>query len=379
MTEPEAGAPAAEGEGVPVAPAVAPAGPKQFPCQSCGAALEFSPGTKSQKCPYCAAENAIPQSEEDIVELDFAAFLEQAAAETTTTEQLTVKCGSCGAESTLEPNVTSAQCAFCGAPIVAESVSHKAVKPASLLPFKIPANQARECFRRWVKGLWFAPNELKRYAEEDSKLSGIYVPYWTYDTDTTTFYRGERGDDYYVTVGSGKNRHTERRTRWYPASGTVWKKFDDVLVLASNSLPRQYAEALEPWDLPNLAPYSDEYLAGFRAESYQVGLADGFHRAKELMDPPIREAICRDIGGDHQRIQSTKTRYDHITFKHILLPVYMSAYRYRDRVFRFLINARTGEVQGERPWSWLKIFLAILAGLGVVALLVLLFTASQGR
>ena len=94
--------------------------------------------------------------------------------------------------------------------------------------------------------------------------------------------------------------------------------------------------------------------------------ADGFAMAADVMDPQIRQAIRHDIGGDHQRIHSVNTRHDDVTFKHILLPVWLSAYRYRDRVYRFLVNARTGEVQGERPWSWIKIAAAAVAAATIV-------------
>jgi len=152
-----------------------------------------------------------------------------------------------------------------------------------------------------------------------------------------------------------------RRTRWSYASGRVQNTFDDILVLASNSLPRKIAQRLAPWDLENFVPYRDEYLSGFVAESYQVDLSQGFETAREIMDGFIRQSICRDIGGDHQRIDSVNTQYENITFKHTLLPVWISAYRYRERVFRFLVNARTGEVQGERPYSVWKILLLVLA------------------
>lgn len=363
-----------EGQELPEAP---PSGPKEFPCQQCGAKLEYAPGTRAQKCSYCGAENRIAQSEEDIEELDFGAHLSQAAGEQATVERLTVKCSGCGAESTLEPNITSAQCAFCGSPVVATTSSKRVLKPQSLLPFRITREKAQGCFRGWVGSLWFAPGDLKRYAQTDSKLSGMYVPYWTYDSKTMSFYRGERGDDYWVTVGSGKNRRRVRRTRWRSVSGTVWVNFDDVLVIASTSLPRKHAEALEPWDLKNLEPYNDDYLAGFRAESYQVDLRQGFDRAKEIMAEAIRERIRRDIGGDHQRIHSVRTQYSNVTFKHLLLPVWLSAYRYREKAYRFLVNGRTGEVQGERPWSWIKIALFVLFLLGVVGALVALFANAR--
>jgi hypothetical protein len=163
-----------------------------------------------------------------------------------------------------------------------------------------------------------------------------------------------------------------RHTRWSPASGTVRNSFDDILILASKSLPGKYAEHLTPWDLTNLVPYADEYLSGFRAESYQISLAEGFEAAKAMMEAAIQNSIRQDIGGDEQRVHSAQTRYGSITFKHILLPIWLSAYRFRDKVYRVLINARTGEVQGDRPFSPWKIAGAVLLGLVILGILILL-------
>jgi hypothetical protein len=88
------------------------------------------------------------------------------------------------------------------------------------------------------------------------------------------------------------------------------------------------------------------------------------------MAAAIRDDVVRDIGGDHQRVHRVETRHEGVTFKHVLLPVWLAAYRYRDRTFRFVVNARTGEVQGERPWSWVKIALAVLAGLALLLLVI---------
>jgi predicted RNA-binding Zn-ribbon protein involved in translation (DUF1610 family) len=359
---------------------------KQFPCKECGAKVAFDPGSSALKCPYCGTENTIPQSEEDIQELDFAAYLNEAAAKEEMQETRTVKCRACGATSSVQSDVASSECPFCGASIVQEGGSTKALKPKSLLPFKITREKAWEAFRGWIRSLWFAPGKLKLYARTEGKLNGVYVPYWTYDCNTTSWYTGERGEDYwttetYTTTENGRSvtkTRQVRRTRWYPVSGVVWNSFDDVLVLASESLPRKYAERLEPWDLGNLVAYSDEYLSGFRTESYQVDLAEGFERAKDLMDDDIRATIRADIGGDHQRIHSVRTQYDNISFKHILLPVWISAYRFKEKVYRFLVNARTGEVQGERPWSWIKIALAVLLAAGVVGGGVWLFMHFSG-
>jgi len=358
---------------------------KQFPCQQCGAKLDFAPGTSSLKCAYCGFENAIPQSEEQIEELDFRAYLSQAANEQETHEAQRVKCEKCAAETTMPPDAASGICPFCGANMVFTGKSSRLIKPKYVLPFKVTQKEAFEDFRKWIKGLWFAPGDLKSYAQSEEKLAGVYVPFWTYDSDTTSFYRGERGDHYwvtetYTTQENGRTVTRERqvmKTRWTGVSGTVWNSFDDILILASKSLPKKYADRLEPWDLQNLAAYADEYLSGFRAESYQVDLSDGFTQAQAVMEAGIRESVRRDIGGDEQRIHSVKTQYGKITFKHILLPVWMSAYRFRDKIFRILINARTGEVQGERPFSPWKIAAAVAAALVVIAIIVALASLKQ--
>jgi predicted RNA-binding Zn-ribbon protein involved in translation (DUF1610 family) len=341
--------------------------PAQFPCRSCGAKMEFQPGQALQ-CPYCGAQNEIPSSGEEIKELDFHAYLDQAGGQAETVEQQTVKCQACGAEQTLDPDISTSHCAFCGTTINAQAETHRTIKPASLLPFKVDKKTGMEHFRSWINGLWFAPNKLKQYATTEGALKGLYIPYWTYDANTFTWYDGERGDDYqdveHYTEQDDKGntvqkQRTVTRTRWHHVSGFVGNDFDDVLVLASWSLPREKTEALEPWDLENLESYQTEFLSGFQVEAYQVDLAQGFEHAKRIMQGEIESTIRRDIGGDHQRIHSTKSEYNNLTFKHILLPIWINAYRYQNKAYRFVVNGRTGEVQGERPWSVVKIALAV--------------------
>jgi DNA-directed RNA polymerase subunit RPC12/RpoP len=354
-----------------------------FECRQCGAELDYSPSDEALACPYCGAKQAVPAAAGEVKELDYRAQLEAAAEAAQTEERLTARCTACGAETTFEANVTSAECAFCGTNIVLTQRSSKLIKPQAVLPFAIDRDRARTSFRRWIGSRWFAPSGLKKLASSVGGIIGTYIPSWTFDCTTTSRYRGERGDDYtttesYTTTEGGRTVHKTRevrKTHWTPAQGTVRNAFDDVLVLATESLPKTYADRLEPWDLDQLLPYSDEYLSGFRAESYSVDLAEGFERARKPIDEGVLASIHRDIGGDHQRVHSVDTAYSGITFKHILLPVWLSAYRFKGEVFRFLVNARTGEVQGERPHSWIKITLAILAGLAAVGALLWLMSA----
>jgi len=351
---------------------------RTFPCSQCGAEVTFDPSAAAPRCRWCGAVVAPPAGPGTPGELDLAAWLERAAAEAETVERLTVRCGRCGAESSTEPNVTATRCPFCGSAVVAAAQSRKLIRPAALLPFAVDAARATEAFRRWLAGLWFAPSALKQLAHRMGALVGVYVPFWTFDAATTSTYEGERGDDVTVhepvTAVEG-GRHVTRsravmRTRWSKAGGRVDRRFDDVLVPAATSLPERLVGELQPWDLEALVSHDDAYLAGFRAESYSVPLPLAFERAKEKMAAVIRDVVARDIGGDHQRIHRVDTRHENVTFKHVLLPVWLAAYRFRDRTFRFVVNARTGEVQGERPWSWVKIGLAVFVGLALLLLLI---------
>lgn len=352
-------------------------------CTGCGAVLKFNPGTTNLKCEYCGAENAIEAASPDevIEEVDYEKFINEKLDQEEKIEVVSVRCDACGAAVTLAPHVTSDQCPYCASNIVLKSGSTSSMlKPKSLLPFEVDARKASELFRNWVDGLWFAPNDLKKANVANEKLNGIYVPYWTYDADTQTWYTGQRGDYYYVTEsysteedGQTVTRTREvQKTRWTSVSGDVNNEFDDVLVVASHSLPKSYTDALEPWNLDELVPYNDKYLSGFRSETYQVDVKTGLEEAKDKMRPVIQSTICDDIGGDKQQVTTMNTTYDDITFKHVLLPIWISSYRFKSKVFRFLVNGQTGEVQGERPYSAWKIFFAVLLALIAIIVIVVL-------
>ena len=349
----------------------------EIKCINCGGTLTFNPGVQMLKCQYCSAENEIiVDKEANVEEQDFHKFIEGLENEAEKEQVNTVSCNACGATTTFDENVVADSCPFCDTQLVAtEGTTKDIIRPQSLLPFKIETSTAHAMFKTWIKKRWFAPSKLKKYARQEEKLAGIYIPYWTYDSNTTTDYSGQRGDDYqenetYQTTDDEGNSVQETRTvtktRWTSVRGTVTQFFNDVLVLASRSLPKKKTDKLEPWDLENLVPFDSSYLSGFKAESYQVSLEEGFKEAKARMEKKIREKIKRDIGGDHQQIHSVKTGYNNLTFKHLLLPVWLSSYRFKNKVYQFMVNGRTGEVQGERPYSALKIILTILLGLAIL-------------
>ena len=365
---------------------------KLFPCEKCGAKIEFDPVSRSLKCPYCGHATVIAEptseAEEQVVERDFEEYLEKlesGSGSPIAGHASQVRCSGCGAMVLLEDKVVTEKCPFCSTHLENKPESAASmIPPESLVPFKRDFRQAREAFEKWIGGLWFAPNELKQAANL-GQLNGIYVPYWTYDSMTNTRYRGERGDDYqdtesYTETDAQGNTVTKTRTvtrtRWSSVSGRVQHFFDDVLVCGTKSVPSHLVSYLAPWDLENLEPFKADFLSGFKTERYGIGLKDGFGEAKQIMEPQIVRLIHRDIGGDHQRITSKQTQYMAITFKHLLLPVWVANYRYQQKLFQILVNGRTGKLSGERPWSVWKIVRLILLILAAIILIGVVASAA---
>jgi len=351
---------------------------QQFPCAQCGADLRFSAGTGHLVCDYCGHENIIDVEHTPIQELDFRKGLEdQLSSEQLETTQVT-KCGTCGAEVQFDRDIHSDNCPFCDSVLVADTGAHRHFKPKGILPIAVTQKDAQASLTQWLGSRWFAPSGLRKYARAGQEMTGIYTPFWTFDAETASAYSGQRGDVYYierhvtVMTDKGPRQQLQRipQIRWTPVRGRVRRFFDDVLVIASKALPKAAADGLEPWDLHAMVPYTEGYLAGFRAEGYTIDLRDGFANARAKMDLQIRRDVRFDIGGDQQRVQHVETEFGDMTFKHVLLPLWIAAYRYRDKTYRFVINGRSGRVYGERPYSIVKIVVAVV--LGAIAMAVIL-------
>jgi DNA-directed RNA polymerase subunit RPC12/RpoP len=360
-------------------PASAPSSALTFPCAGCGAKVEFAPGTTVLRCPYCQHEQPLIPAARQVQEHSFA---ELAAKPRSTVAAHVLKCQRCGATS--ESDALASTCQFCGSPLVADDHASAQIPPEAVLPFEVDRAGVRTALREWVSSRWFAPNAFKKVSDAES-LVGTYIPHWTYDSDTTSDYVGERGEYYwetetYTTTVDGKTQtqtREVRRTRWYPASGTVARSFDDVLVRATAHVSGEHQDKLEPWPLTQAVAYQPQYLAGYSALRYDVEPEAGLESAKAEMQPTIVRDCGDDIGGDEQRVHGVNTRYANITYKLMLLPVWVVCYLFAGRTWQVLVNGRSAEVIGQRPYSKVKIAVAVLAAMIVIAAVITIIVLAK--
>ena len=343
----------------------------EYPCAGCGARVEYAPGTTALRCPYCGFEQQLATPDRTVREhaIDELATLPRKPLATLAAH--TLVCRKCGAQT--QSDAIADRCQFCAAPLVADVTSGEQIAPEAVLPFAVDRGAVREALGKWARSRWFAPGSLKKVTDAES-TRGTYLPHWTFDAKTVSDYDGQRGEHYYETetyTENGETRTREvQRTRWYPASGTVSRDFDDVLVTGTGKVTTRHLEKLEPWPLAQAVPYQPDYLAGYTALRYDVEPESGLETAKARMAKVIENDCERDIGGDEQRLNWIRTRYFELMYKLVLLPVWIASYLHGGKTFTVLVNGRTGEVIGQRPYSRLKIVIAVLAGIVLAAVII---------
>ena len=347
------------------------------PCINCGAELRYLPGTRNITCDYCGHQETIETDETGFRELELYPYLQQMGSLQHSEKVSMLNCGNCGAVQHIEETYKSLHCVYCSTPLVLEDAYKEDwILPGAVLPFQIDKKKSYQIFQRWVQRLWFAPNNLKKAALDPQFTKGLYLPYWTFDAQLQGTYNGQRGEYYYVTKrvrnANGKMVNQRvRKTRWYPASGRISGFIDDTLVKASNQRKGKVPVKVAHWNLKLLQPFNSSFLRGFVTEKYTIPLKQGHLMAKDEAKH-IAERWCRqDIGGDTQRVNRMNIDLSEETFKHILLPVYISAYRYNGKEYNFFVNGENGIIYGSRPYSFWKIFFTVLLVVIVIGTIII--------
>jgi len=285
------------------------------------------------------------------------------------------ECPHCGARVSLPPGQLTQACAFCDSPLVAYDGQREPVDLVA--PFVLDKPQAAQRLKTHLKSSFWAPGKIRRLDPQD--LDGVLVPFYCYDATAHSTYKGRVGiywyrTETYTTVVNGKvqtRTRTVRETEWHPVSGTHVASYDDHLVSGSQGLPEHEANELEPFDMGQARPFDPGLLAGWPAELPDVTHAQAVETANQELADLENAAIRSFLPSDETASISNHTDMDVSDVRLVLLPVYMAAYKHKGKAMRLLVNGQTGEVVGKIPRSWVKITLAVVFVLSLIAMAVL--------
>lgn len=341
-----------------------PVGP---PCRACGSPREGS----SSFCVACGAPLESPS-----------------AAETPAGEgdgelpSHTFQCRNCGSEVATSVEQRSYVCPFCDSSYVTEIPPQPGrQRPEFIIGFAVTADQAREKYFQWLgRNSWLRPGDLPQKAIAE-KQRGVYLPFWHFSMRTHSRWSARIGEYWYRTEtyttrdANGKTVTRTRRvqeTEWFPLSGFYHRYYYGFLVPATRGISLDEARGIQPYQLTALARYRPYYLAGWMAEEYSISMEAAIETSQREFEKRLRREVQRFLPGDTSQSLSISTEYDVTGSDLILVPVHVLSYRYRDRVFRFLVNGQTGKVVGEKPWSTVKITVLVVVAVAILAALIIL-------
>ncbi|NWF47352.1 zinc ribbon domain-containing protein [Hydrogenophaga sp. D2P1] len=337
---------------------------QKFVCPACGGEAQWHPGKQALLCAYCGTESPYRiEAAGEILEHDLVAALKAVPQSARGLQQARrqVRCQHCQAISFFSAEQQGRRCDFCGSTaLLPFDEGLDVIRPQSLLPFKVAEPDARNRLRQWYGSRFWAPNALKHRALTDT-LQGVYLPYWTFDAHGAAHYTAEAGTYY-------RDSQNKQQVRWRPVSGQVAHRFDDTLVCGSRGVHPALMRAIEPFPTTSeLQAYDASYLSGWTVERYALDLAGAAQQGRERMLQGLRQLCAQDIAADTHRNLQLDARFDEQTFKHVLLPVWLVSYQYGAKTFQAVVNGYSGQVAGEYPKSWVKIALAVLLGLVLLA------------
>ena len=339
-------------------------------CENCGSNMVFDPDLKTLECPHCGSKKEFGQtilaSEQDLR----AGLL--SVNEWKKEDAVIFACENCGAKVVLKNGESASFCPFCGTSHVRKTDELLGIKPHALIPFCFGYEKAVEFGKNWAKKRFFAPSKFKKNIKTDN-VNGVYTPCFTFDSQTISYYEGRIGKTKTRTVGSGKNRRTETYVVWRNICGTYNSKFDDVLITAGSKLGQNQLDKISPFNTNDSQVYEEEYLLGFMAYHYDSQLDDCWNDAKTKIDKELRSQILSQYVYDRVAYLNVSTTHQNVTYKYVMLPVYVGNYKYNKKVYNFFVNGSTGKVTGKTPVSLLKVILTILGITAVVAGIVFLF------
>jgi DNA-directed RNA polymerase subunit RPC12/RpoP len=337
-------------------------------CQKCGGRMTFSIQTNQLTCLYCGyASEAAEEHSAAHDEQPFYAVLPTESGHRWAASQQQLNCQRCGAASLWPPEQKAAECPYCGSSQLMVSAETQAlIDPQAIAVMQISEKEALHRTKAWFGRGWFTPDDLSK-AVKQHILHPAYYPFWTFDGTVELQWSCEI------------NEGSEQTSNWVMRSGSDVQNFNDVLVPGLQRLKFSDLKKLGPYDLMDVVAFKPEYLAGWPAMTYDLPLTKASLLARQRVVQDLRRQLHNRVepGRQKRALKTGGVNWIDMTFKYVLLPLWIGTYHYQGKPYQVLVNGQTGKVSGEKPRDSIKTIM-IFTGMILSLLIILSFLALFG-
>lgn len=322
---------------------------RSYSCPGCGAVMEFDAEKQKMVCSHCGTACTVEELD-NILQYDVERQDEISGQFEDNGERgdfKEFKCPSCGADILTDENTSATFCSFCGRPNLIEDRLTGVDMPSVVIPFKIEKDSAKVKYLSWAKKGLLTPSGFYKDSTIQ-KISGIYVPFWLYNYNAKIDLTAECTKVRHETRGNYRYTYTDH----YMVTRDVESNYERIPVDASEKMPDDMMDKLEPFSYQDMTKFEMPYLSGYYSEKYNYTADQMSERAEKRIREYILQTARDTIKGySTVNIRHSNSRLHKIKAEYGLMPVWILNYRYKGKDYMFTLNGQTGKIVAEKPIS----------------------------
>ncbi len=333
-----------------------------FVCPQCAATTAYSAENGGLTCTFCSYYE--PPTQEvvgkEAEEFEFTVDTMHRVAHGWGVERTELVCNGCSAHTTFSTDMLTHTCPFCGSnQVVQMKAAQDVLRPRFLVPFTVTQDECRQKTAVWLQNSWMIPRGLQKMARV-VEYTPIYIPFWTFDALTESTWRAEVAHTK-STKSKGRGSRAESVEKWVWENGRKQIEVDDLLVAGTNKISIHLIKKMRNYDLNKLVAYDATYLAGIQAQAYDIDLEESWEMARNRMRQRMKEACKKEATNSKMRNFSMNMDFSEEGWRYLLLPIYLTTYKYDHKTWQVMVHGQNGIIAGQRPVDWQRVGLVMLA------------------
>lgn len=316
-----------------------------YQCPNCVAPLAFDATTQKWQCRFCGGSFALADIERPNPGNEPQAAPQQ---ELSPEEQpACFTCPTCGGSLITTPTTTATTCVFCHNPMIIADRLARERMPTHILPFHLKEPDALNAFDALCKKMPLLPKDFHN-GKQKKQLKGVYVPFWLMDYDVRASIEATGCN---VTHWSDQD-YDYTKTDTYRVERAGDMSFANIPADGADDMDDRLMQALEPFEMEKMQPFSMAYLAGYLADTYDVNAED----VRDVIEERVREGAIellrrRASEYDSLTIDTQSTRMNQTGRKLALFPIWLLVTDYKGKRYQYAMNGQSGKMVGKLPLS----------------------------